>query len=194
MTIEILSEASVPTPAAGSKTLFINADKGNQLYWKNSDGSFTPYTGDTEAMSGEIAQAWTECICCALKDGTISASDYQDILAAGYQVVSERVTLDAETGDYRSTVSVGSRNSILSSISVDDETVAVAIGGPHQIVVTFNPTNVTNQNVTYITSDATKATVSASGLIVGVAAGIAIITVIPNADPSKAKTITVTVS
>lgn len=62
-----------------------------------------------------------------------------------------------------------------------------------QAVTTFTPAGATNKGLTYTTSDATKATVSATGLITAVAVGNATITVTSVADPSKTDTVVVTI-
>lgn len=55
--------------------------------------------------------------------------------------------------------------------------VAKTVGQTEQLTVAFTPTDATNQNVVWSTSDATKATVSQTGLVTAVAAGSATITV-----------------
>lgn len=62
-----------------------------------------------------------------------------------------------------------------------------------QIETTFTPEGASNKGLTYSTSDAAVATVSATGLITAVAVGTATITVTSVADPSKTDTVAVTV-
>lgn len=59
---------------------------------------------------------------------------------------------------------------------------ALSLAGAHtsQIALTFTPSGASNQVVTYHSSDATKATVSGSGLITGLAIGQSTITVTTN--------------
>lgn len=192
MDIVIGSEASIATPSAGYVTLFINTDKNNILYAKYPDGSFAPYNGSSGEDAKCIADAWMEAITCALKKGLLDSADFESIMNQGISIQSSSVTDD--DGNITSTLNVGSRQNSLVSITVDDDTVTVAAMGTHQIVTTFDPTNTSNQGLLYITSAPSKATVSNTGLITGVATGSAVITVIPVSDPSKAKTITVTIS
>jgi uncharacterized protein YjdB len=195
MDIQVGSEASIATPPAGYRTLFINTDKGNALYYKNSDGTFTPFTGDSATDMTEIASAWSEGLTCALNSGIITPEQYQDILNVGLVINTNSIT-DPDTGATNITVTIGSRTIALVSITLNSAVAAIAVGAAttHQIVTTFDPTNTSNKGLTYVSSDVTKATVSSTGLISPVGAGSAIITVIPNADPSKAKIVTVTVS
>jgi uncharacterized protein YjdB len=192
MYIVISSESNAPIPPAGEATLFINTDKNNTLYAKYSDGSVIPYTGEDSAAAALIAETWMQAVTCSLKTGIITAQEFQDIMDQGLTIQSNTTTDD--DGNITQTLSVGSRTITLNSITPDLLAVPLAVAGTHQIVITFNPTNVGNKGLSYISSDATKATVSASGLITGVAAGVATITVIPTADPAKAKVITVTVA
>ena len=193
MDIQVGPESSISTPSAGYRTLFINTDKNNVLYYKLPDGTFEPFTGDSDGSIDEIALAWTKALTCALDNGIITATEFNTAMNQGI-TVNKTTSTDADTGTTSSTVTVGARTIPLVSITIDVATFTGAAAATHQIVSTFNPTNTTNTGLTYVSSDATKATVSATGLITNVATGTAIISVIPNADPSKAKIVTVTVS
>lgn len=187
MDIPVGPESSITTPPAGYRTLFINTDKNNRPYFKLPDGTFEPF-GGTGADSETIAAMWMKAVACALDKGFIKASEFQDIMEQGVTVSS--ITDD----DGNTTVSVGSRTIAITSITLNQSTFSGAAAATLQITTTFAPTNATNQGLTYVTSDATKATVNSTGLITLVATGSAVITVIPNGDPSKAKTVTCTIS
>lgn len=64
----------------------------------------------------------------------------------------------------------------LESISVTPPTANVAVSATTQLTVAPTPGGATNTAVTWSTSDATKATVSPTGLVTGVAAGSVTIT------------------
>lgn len=81
----------------------------------------------------------------------------------------------------------------LTGLSSLPATTTKAPGATQQITNTFTPSNASNQAVAYTTSDATKATVSASGLITAVATGTATIT-ITSADGGLTGTVVVTIS
>ena len=193
MDIQVGPESSISTPPAGYRTLFINTDKNNVLYYKLPDGTFEPFTGDSDGSIDEIALAWTKALTCALDSGIITATEFNTAINQGI-TVNKTTSTDATTGTTSSTVTVGARNILLVSITLDSATFTGAVGATRQIVTTFDPTNVSDKGLTYVSSNLTKATVSATGLITNVASGSAIISVIPNADPSKAKIVTVTVS
>ena len=78
------------------------------------------------------------------------------------------------------------------SISSLPATVTLAIGATQLVSTTFTPANTTNQNLTYTTSDATKAICTAEGRIVAIATGSATITI--TSSTSKTDTIAVTIS
>jgi len=82
----------------------------------------------------------------------------------------------------------------LTGISSLPATVNLANGATQQIANTFTPANASNQGVTYSTTNAAIASVSASGLITaGATDGVATITV-TSADGARTDTVVVTVA
>lgn len=81
----------------------------------------------------------------------------------------------------------------VTGVTVAPKTANVAVGATQQLTPTVAPANATNKAVTYTSSDATKASVNASGLVTGVAAGQATITV-KTTDGNKTDTCVVTVA
>lgn len=81
----------------------------------------------------------------------------------------------------------------VTGVTVSPKTKSLAVGATQQLTATIAPTDASIKSVKYSTSDATKATVSASGLVTGVAAGTATITVTTD-DGSKTDTCAVTVT
>jgi len=80
----------------------------------------------------------------------------------------------------------------VTGISLNKESTLIAAGESEQLVATIEPIDASNPDVTWATSDETKATVSSAGLVTGVAGGDAIITVTTN-DGGKSAACTVTV-
>jgi Bacterial surface proteins containing Ig-like domains len=78
------------------------------------------------------------------------------------------------------------------SIDVTPATATIAVAGTRQLAVAFTPSNASSNAVTYVSSDVTKATVSASGLVTGVASGSATITI--TSSNGKTDTVAITVS
>lgn len=81
----------------------------------------------------------------------------------------------------------------LTAIAVTPATASIAVAATQQLTVTPTPADASNVAVTYATSDATKATVSASGLVTGVAAGSATITITSD-DGGYTDTVAITVT
>lgn len=81
----------------------------------------------------------------------------------------------------------------VTSVELTPATVSVEIGSNTQLTATVKPAGATNKKVTYSSSDDTKATVSATGEVTGVAEGTATITVTTE-DGQKTATSTVTVT
>lgn len=81
----------------------------------------------------------------------------------------------------------------LTAMTSSPDTTTKAAAATQQITNTFTPADAANRKVTYTSSDITKATVSASGLITAVATGSATITVTAE-DGGWQDTVAVTVS
>ncbi len=65
----------------------------------------------------------------------------------------------------------------VTGVTLNKTSTTLLVGGTETLIATVLPTNATNKNVTWSTSDASKVTVNSSGMITGVAVGSATITV-----------------
>ncbi|MGE7940623.1 phage major tail protein, TP901-1 family [Lysinibacillus xylanilyticus] len=81
----------------------------------------------------------------------------------------------------------------VTSVSVSPQTTSVVKDSTRQLTVTVLPTEATNKNVTFTSSDNSIATVTSTGLITGVAEGSATVTV-TTASGGKTATVSVTVT
>jgi len=78
------------------------------------------------------------------------------------------------------TVTVSAAPVAVSSLTINQSSAGINVGGTLQLLVTVNPTNATNQNVNWTSTDVTGsgvASVSTSGVVIGNTAGTSIITV-----------------
>ncbi len=80
-----------------------------------------------------------------------------------------------------------------SGVTPSQATMSLAVNATKKLSATVAPAGAAQQ-VTWTSSDATKATVDSTGLVKGIAAGSATITATSVADPSKKGTTTVTVT
>lgn len=81
----------------------------------------------------------------------------------------------------------------VTGVTIDPKTASIEVGKTQQLTPTITPSNATNKNVTYKSSDESKATVDAKGLVTGVAAGESTVTV-TTADGNKTDTSVITVT
>ncbi len=81
----------------------------------------------------------------------------------------------------------------VTSVALNPTTASISVGGNTQLTATLSPSNATNKNVTWSSSNTAVATVNASGLVSGVAAGSATITV-TTSDGAKTATSVITVT
>ena len=79
------------------------------------------------------------------------------------------------------------------AISFEEESYEVTVGETSTIIPIFSPTGVTETGLTWTSSDPTKATVSSSGVVTGIAPGSVTITATSTSVSSVKKTVTVTV-
>ena len=129
--------------------------------------------GGTEKLKASIVPenaanqnvVWTSSNTNAMvsNDGLVTA------LNAGTAVIIASSVDGGFTGTCTVTVSVDP--TAVAGVSLNKTTVPLQVGGTDQLTPIFNPTNATNQNVTWSTSDYTKVTVSESGLVTGESSG-----------------------
>lgn len=86
-----------------------------------------------------------------------------------------------------------SGNVYVTSIALNKSATTIFVGNTEQLTATITPSNATNKNTSWTSSDSSTATVSSNGLVTAVALGVATITV-TTADGGFKATCTVTVS
>ena len=95
------------------------------------------------------------------------------------------------TGDFITTNA--STNVSVTGVSLNKTTLSLSINGTEQLTASVSPSNATNKNVTWSSSNTNVATVNSNGLITARASGTAIITV-STQDGNKTAQCTVTVT
>ncbi|QGU87084.1 Ig-like domain-containing protein [Erwinia sorbitola] len=114
--------------------------------------------------------------------------EYGEVTFRGYMVVTA-LSSDGGTNDivtFSTEFKVGDATTIevldsddtvpATGVTVTPATTSLAVGATRQLTGTVLPADATDKSGTWTTSDATKATVSSTGLVTGVAAGTATIT------------------
>lgn len=127
-----------------------------------------------------IATVTQEGLVTGIAAGTASITVTAADTANGTQTASCEVTVTAET------VSV-------TGITLTKASTSILVDGAELLSATISPTNATNQTVTWTSSDTAIVTVSQVGLVTGIAAGTATITVTTE-DGSKTASCGVTVT
>lgn len=81
----------------------------------------------------------------------------------------------------------------VTSIALNKSTAALAVGGEEELTVTFTPTGATNKNVTWFSTDTSKATVDQNGKVKAIENGEVTIVAVTN-DGKKTANCVVTIS
>ncbi|UXX79141.1 Ig-like domain-containing protein [Reichenbachiella carrageenanivorans] len=115
-----------------------------------------------------------------------------DGVVTGEAVGSTTITVTTEDGDFEATFDVTVESAAVTGLTVTPSTGNAFVGTTTQLTATVAPANATNKSVTWSSDDTDIATVSASGLVTGVAEGTAIVTA-TSVDGSFTGTSTITV-
>jgi uncharacterized protein YjdB len=122
---------------------------------------------------------------------TVNSSGLVTGVAPGTAIITATTQDGGKTATSTITVVSGTVN--VTGVSVSPASASIGISGTQQLTPTITPANATNQNVSWSSSNTSFATVSSSGLVTGIAAGSAVITVTTQ-DGSKTATSTITVT
>ena len=188
--------ASIATPPAGQVTLFLNTLNNNILSYKDENGDVFIYSagnGDEvmDCCACDIAKDLIGKIGCSLKDGIIDAAAFQAIVNAGISVVGN--SPNDGNGNKTCNISISASNVPVTGVSVVPTVInPLAVLGQAVAVATITPANASNQTKIWSSDNVAVATVDQNGVITGVSAGLAIITV-TTADGLFTATVTVTV-
>jgi uncharacterized protein YjdB len=158
--------ASTTLPGSGSDP------DGNPITfsWTKVSGPTVTLTNTTTATAGVsgLTDGSTYVFQLTVSDGSLSSSDQVQ-------------------------VTVASVNVPVTGVSVSPTSASIGTGGAQQLTATVVPANATNKNVSWSSGNTAVATVSSSGLVTGVSAGSAIITVTTQ-DGNRTATSTITVT
>ncbi len=161
-----LSKSTTSIPAGNTETLF---------------ATITPSSAANKTV------VWTSsnnAIATVASDGTVTG------ISAGSVVI----TATTADGGYTDTCSVTVTAPIrVTGVTLNKLSTTMLKGKTEQLIATIAPTNATNQNVAWNSSNTAAATVASDGTVTAVAAGTAVVTVTTD-DTGKTATCTVTVT
>jgi len=164
-------EVSVSSVSLNKSTIDLTIGETSQLYATVSPNTASNATVSWSSSNSNVA---------SVKEGLITAISEGTVI----------ITAKAGSKSATCTVTVSKVYVKVSDINVNIEDVSLTPGDTTQIKVTINPSDATDQNVTYTSSDESVVTVSSDGVITAVGGGVATITVTVD---GVSKTIKVTV-
>src|SRR6218665_1315524 len=146
---------------------------------------FTPENASDKAVT------WTssnETVAVVSSDGLVTAK-----AIAGTATITLKST-NRQTISATCLVTVTTTSVAVTGISVDPVTLSLEAGADRQLRAGVTPSGATNQNVTYVSSASSVASVSETGLVRALEAGTAVITVTSVSDATKTARCEVTVT
>jgi uncharacterized protein YjdB len=211
--VTVTQRGVITGKAEGSAVVYVTTDDGNKTAFcsvtVSSTSSTIPVTsvilnkntlslavGNSETLIATIApyNASNQSVSWSSSNSTVAAVSQSGAVSAS-SVGSTTITVTTADGNKTATctVSVSASAVSVSSVSLNKPTASITAGSSERLIASITPSTATNQNLTWESSNTAVATVSASGDVTGVAAGIATIRVITD-DGNKSATCTVSVS
>ena len=164
MTVEVLPEATVPLTGVEINPSSLTLNVGESF-------TFTDITWIPADATNKVANI-------------TSNSPSIARMTSGVTVIGERagtttIVITTQEGGFTDTVDVTviSNNIPVTGVSVNPNNVSMSESGGGTLIATVSPSNATNQNVTWSSSNTSVATVNSSGVVSGVAPGLVAITV-----------------
>ena len=159
------------------------------------DATASVNVGETTTLTATVSpdNATNKNVTWASSEESIATVDENGVVT-GVSAGEATITVTSVADDTKTaTCTVTVTTVAVTGVSVD-ATASVNVGKTTTLTATVSPDNATNKNVTWASSDESIATVDENGVVTGVAAGKATITVTSVADDTKTATCTVTVS
>jgi Bacterial surface proteins containing Ig-like domains len=161
-----------------------------------SASSASVAVGGTYQIAATVSpsDATTQTVTWASSDKAIATVDTTG-LVAGVAAGSATITVTTDDGGFTATCAVTVSKAVVSvtGVSLNQSSLSIAVSATYQLTATVSPSDATTKTVTWSSSDKAIATVDATGLVTGVAAGSATITV-TTTDGVKTATCAVTVT
>ena len=143
-----------------------------------SNSTLSLNVGGTHTLTATVspADATNKSVTWTSSDPTVAT--VSNGLVTALKAGTATITVRTAEGSFTATCAVNVTAAVVAvtGVSVDKTNISLAVGGTSQITATVSPSNATNKNVTWTSSDPTVATVN-NGLVTAVKAGTATITV-----------------
>lgn len=202
------SSGLVTGKAAGSATITATTEDGNKTASCNfivtnsiisvtnvsvNPASTSIFINDTQQLTASIipSEATNQNISWNSANSTI-ASVSSTGLVTGVSIGTTAIIGTTADGNKSDTCYVTVIPILVSGVSILPATASISINGTQQLTTTIVPTNATNQNVSWGSDNPSVAKVSSLGLVTGISAGSATIT-ITTSDGNKTDSCIVTV-
>lgn len=161
-----------------------------------SPASLTLITGATQQLSRTInpTNATNQAVTWSSSNETVASVSNSGLVSAkvaGTAIITAKTNDGAKTAT--STVTVNNATISVNSLSVAPAALTVAVNGSSQLSKSISPSNATNQDVTWASSNSGVATVASTGVVTGKSVGTAVVTC-TSKDGNKIATASVTVS
>lgn len=147
------------------------------------NSSLTATITPSNATNKNVAWSTNNSSVATVSGGTVSA------VSAG----TATITVTTEDGGKTASCTVTVTDVAVSGVTLNKSSLTIARLGTETLTATVAPSNATNKNINWSSSNSSVATVS-NGTVTGVSAGTATITVTSAADSTKKATCTVTVT
>ena len=178
----VLPKAPKAVPATGIRLTKTSAelDEGEtlELFYKLEPSDATTRGVEWASDNTDVATVDEDGLVTAVKAGTATIT----VSVKGQPEIKATCT-----------ITVKSSAIAVTKLTLSVSSAEVSVGKTLTLSCTIEPTNATNKELVWSTSDETIATVDAQGVVTGVKAGTVTITVTSKSDPSVKATCTVTV-
>ncbi len=202
---KVSSTGVVTASGAGTATITVTSENGGKTATcavtvkpvvegvTISPKTLTLFLGEEGTVQGVVtpSNAENKAVSYESSDPTI-ASVSAEGKVTGLKAGSTTITVKTNEGGYTDTCTVTVKNIPVSGVTLSPKTMTLEINETGQLTATVSPENAGNKNVSYKSSNASVATVTADGLVTAVKAGTATITVTTE-DGRKTDTCAVTV-
>jgi putative hemolysin len=176
---------SQPADSSSVKVTGVTLNKNTLSLTVGGSETLTPAIQPSNATNKNVSWNSSNTTVATINNGTVNA------LAAGTATITVTTQDGGKTAQCTVTVTSGTGTAV-TGVTLNKNTLSLTVGGSETLTPAIQPSNATNKNVSWNSSNTTVATVN-NGTVSALAAGTATITV-TTADGGKTAVCTVTVN